>query len=176
MQHHNQDNGDGAVGQPVRNRHTQTSKEPKLSGTGVAENGEPRQRLAPGRDHIGDDNQHTDLLFHRNIGAYHQPSQNGTKRHRNQRHEEANQQGVPEGLPEDRLRHLAGTHILPVIERKIADIAVNAAQLTLCKRDRILEHFQQRYNDQTDQTDQANKHDHVKRIGDDIQEQVFRPF
>ena len=58
MQRHDQNNGDRAVGQEVGHIEPHAGQQPQRAGTLVAEHRKPAERLRPGRDHIGDDDQH----------------------------------------------------------------------------------------------------------------------
>ena len=177
MHGHAQDNGDGAISQPVRDREAQAGQESVCSAGGVAEHRQPAECLGPGGDHIGDDDQHAEDLFPRDIRANHQPGQNGTQRDGDDDHEHADDQGVPQRLPQNSLGHVAGQHVLPVVQGEIAHLGAiaDAAQLRLPRGKGRGDHSQQGNDDQAEQNNQADQDDHIEGVLYHIQYQVLQP-
>ena len=174
---HAEDNGDGAVGQPVGNGDAHTGQEAVGAAGGVTEHSQPGQSLGPGGDHVGDGDQQAQHLLAGDVGTNHQPCQDRTQRHGDQCGHGAAEQGVQQGLPQDGLRHSTSEHILPIIQSKITHSGTGiAAQLRLSQGESRLDHGQQRDHDQAKQHDQADQNDHVKGILHNVQDQVFQPF
>ena len=172
---HAQHDGRGAVGQPVGNRDAHAGEEPVCAAGGRTEHRQPGDGLGPGGNHVGHGDENAQNLLAGEVGTDHQPSQHRAQRHGNQRGEEAADEGVQQGLPQHGLGHVAHQHVLPIIERKVADFAVHTAELTLRQGKGGLDHGQQGNDDQAEQHDQADQHDHVEGVFEHVQDQVLQP-
>ena len=170
---HAEHDGDRAIGQPVRNWYSQAPQKAVGAAGGSAEHRQPGQSLGPRGDHVRHGDQQDFLA--RQVRADHQPSQDGAQRHGNQRGANTADQGVAQRLPQDGLAHIAGQHVFPIVQSKVAHFAVHAAQLRLSQGEGLLDHGQQGDHDQAEQHNQADQHDHVERVFHHIQNQVFQP-
>ena len=89
VQRHAKHDGHRAVGQPVRDRDAQAFQKAQGAGGLVAEHRQPGQGLAPGRDHVGDDNQHAQQLLSGDVRSGDEPAENASQRDADQYREEA---------------------------------------------------------------------------------------
>ncbi len=84
MQGKHTDHGKGPVGDPVRDMPAHPVQNAGRTAERVAENRKPGLGFAPGRHHVGDDDQEGKHFFAGNVTADHQPGQDGAQRHSHQ--------------------------------------------------------------------------------------------
>ena len=176
---HHDDDGHETGGQGVGHRDTQAVQHPVAAHAGVAEDGHPGQGLAPGGDHVGDQDQGGQKALAGDVRADHEPGHQRPQGHGDDRDEGADDQRVPEGHPQDRLGEGAGQQVFPVPQGVIADLGAGdglAHHLGLGHHEGVLHHGEQRDHDQREQQQQRDQDDHVERVADQASELVFEPF
>ena len=176
---HHDDDWHEAGGQGVGDRDAQAVQHAVAAHAGVAEDGHPGQGLAPGGDHVGDQDQGGQQTLAGDVRAHHEPSHQRPQGHGDGRDENTDDQRVSERHPQDRFREGAGQQVLPIPQGVIADLSPRngfAHDLGLGHHEGVLHHGQQRNHNQREQHDQRDQDDHVERISDQVPELVLEPL
>ena len=173
------DDGDGAVGQPLRHVQPQGCHEARCAAeAGGLEHGQPSLRFAPGGDHVGDDHCQGEKLLEGQIRADHQPCQDGSQQDGTHGDTYADGQGVDQRLDQHGPGQFAGQEPLPVIQRKRSHVIHGTAhgpQIPLGQLEGSCDHVQQRQNDQIDQQDDGDQYDDVVGIGHHGLDLILQP-
>ena len=163
VQGQHDDDGDGAVGQPLRDLQPQRGHEPGCAAHAAGlEHGQPGLGFAPGGDHVGDDHRQREELLAGQVGPDHQPRQDGAQHDGTHGHAHADGQGVDQRLDQHGPGQLTGQQSLPVVKRELAGLAAAyCADIPLGQLKGRGDHVQQRQDDQIDQQDDGDQHDDV---------------
>ena len=188
MERQHDDNGEGTVGnrgEDILNHlvgdasvhHHGGHEARRAADAGRLEHTEPRLGLHPGGNHVGDDDRQGEEGLERQVGADHQPGQNGAQGNGAHGHTEADQQGVQQGLDEQVPAQVAGQQPLPVKKCKFTGHAArNRPQVPLGQLESRGQHVKQREDDQIGQQDDGNQDDHIVRVRNDRFDLVLQAF
>ena len=112
MKGQHDDDGDRAIGQPLRHIQPQGGHEAgRAAQPRCLEHGQPRLGFAPGGDHVGDNHRQGEKLLEGQIRPDHQPGQNGTQQDGAHGHADADDQGVDQRLDQHGPGPVSYTHL-----------------------------------------------------------------
>ena len=177
MKGQHDDDGDRAIGQPLRHIQPQGGHEAgRAAQPRCLEHGQPRLGFAPGGDHVGDNHRQGEKLLEGQIRPDHQPGQNGTQQDGAHGHADADDQGVDQRLDQHGPGQLTGQQPLPVVQGKVAGLAAAySPDVPLGQLKGGGDHVQQRQDDQIDQQNDGDQYDDVVGICHHCLDLILQP-